>query len=121
MLPLSTGAPLPLAPFHDTSYGHSRKYHFHPEGRQCAATRSTAGSAPIQSARCAAHYNFIRPHRALKFGREMLTPAMQAGLVSRPLTFRDIFTAVAGMFLLVLILIDLRSPDSAADPRRLAA
>ena len=26
------------------------------------------------------HYNFVRPHRALKFGREVRTPAMQAGL-----------------------------------------
>ena len=25
------------------------------------------------------HYNFVRPHRALKFGREVRTPAMQAG------------------------------------------
>ena len=39
------------------------------------------------------HYNFVRPHRALKFGRETRTPAMQAGLVSKPLTFSDIFTA----------------------------
>ncbi len=28
------------------------------------------------------YYNFIRPHSALKFGRETRTPAMQAGLVS---------------------------------------
>ena len=39
------------------------------------------------------HYNFVRRHRGLKFGREMRTPAMQAGLTSRPLTFRDIFTS----------------------------
>ena len=43
----------------------------------------------VKLLRC--HYNFIRPHRALKFGRETRTPAMQAGLVSRPLTWRDIF------------------------------
>jgi hypothetical protein len=36
-------------------------------------------------------YNFIRPHRALKFGREVRTPAMQAGLTRRRLTFREIF------------------------------
>jgi transposase-like protein/IS1 family transposase len=36
-------------------------------------------------------YNFIRPHRALKFGREFRTPAMQAGLTRRRLTFREIF------------------------------
>src|SRR5262249_41596027 len=39
------------------------------------------------------HYNFIRPHRALKFGREVRTPAMQAGLTSRALTFREIFSS----------------------------
>jgi IS1 family transposase len=37
------------------------------------------------------HYNFVRPHRALKFGREVRTPAMQAGLADRRLSFRDIF------------------------------
>ena len=37
------------------------------------------------------HYNFARPHRALKFGREMRTPAMQAGLTTRRLTYREIF------------------------------
>lgn len=39
------------------------------------------------------YYNFIQPHRALKFGRETRTPAMQAGLVTRRLSFRDIFAA----------------------------
>ena len=29
------------------------------------------------------YYNFVRPHRALKFGREVRTPAMQAGLTTR--------------------------------------
>jgi IS1 family transposase len=38
------------------------------------------------------HYNFLRPHRALKFGPEIRTPAMQAGLAKRQLTFRDVFT-----------------------------
>jgi transposase-like protein/IS1 family transposase len=37
------------------------------------------------------YYNFSRPHRALKFGREVRTPALQAGLTRRQLTFRDIF------------------------------
>jgi hypothetical protein len=40
------------------------------------------------------HYNFVRPHSALKFGDEIRTPAMQAGLVKKQLTFREIFTAV---------------------------
>ena len=39
------------------------------------------------------YYSFSRPHRALKFGREVRTPAMQAGLTRRQLTFRDIFDA----------------------------
>ena len=38
------------------------------------------------------HYNFVRPHRALRFGRETRTPAMQAGLVSTRMPWRDIFT-----------------------------
>ena len=40
------------------------------------------------------YYNFVRPHGALKFGRETSTPAMQAGLAKKPLTFRQIFMAV---------------------------
>ncbi|MCK5618277.1 MAG: hypothetical protein KAJ17_02700, partial [Candidatus Krumholzibacteria bacterium] len=45
----------------------------------------------VELLRC--HYNFVRPHRALKFGREVRTPAMQAGLVTKRLSFSDIFTA----------------------------
>ncbi len=45
----------------------------------------------VELLRC--YYNFIRPHRALRFGRETRTPAMQAGLVSKRLALRDIFTA----------------------------
>jgi len=37
------------------------------------------------------HYNFVRPHAALKFGQEVRTPAMQAGLTNKQLTFREIF------------------------------
>ena len=43
----------------------------------------------LELLRC--HYNFVRPHRALKFGREVKTPAMQAGLTTRRLTLREIF------------------------------
>jgi transposase-like protein/IS1 family transposase len=39
------------------------------------------------------YYNFIRPHRGLKFGKEYRTPAMQAGLASKRLTFREVFTS----------------------------
>ena len=45
----------------------------------------------VELLRC--HYNFVRPHRALRFGRETRTPAMQAGLVSTRLTLSDILTA----------------------------
>jgi hypothetical protein len=44
----------------------------------------------LELLRC--HYNFLRPHRALKFGRQVKTPAMQAGLTERRLSFRDIFS-----------------------------
>jgi transposase-like protein/IS1 family transposase len=37
------------------------------------------------------HYNFALPHRGLKFGTETRTPAMQAGLTTRQLSFRDVF------------------------------
>ena len=57
------------------------------------------GSMALQ--RC--HYNFIRPHMALKFGKETRTPAMQAGIVSRKLTFRDIFTCQELLYLCLLI------------------
>jgi transposase-like protein/IS1 family transposase len=64
----------------------------------------------LELLRC--HYNFIRQHRALKFGKEMKTPAMQAGLVSSQLSFREIFMSVGGMLLYVLIVIDLGSVES---------
>ena len=38
----------------------------------------------LELLRC--YYNFVRPHGALKFGREIRTPAMQAGLTTRRLT-----------------------------------
>src|SRR5262249_3119827 len=43
----------------------------------------------LELLRC--YYNFVRPHRALKFGREIRTPAMQAGLTGKRLTLRQIF------------------------------
>ena len=45
----------------------------------------------LEVLRC--HYNFFRSHRALKFGKETRTPAMQAGLAKRRLTFRDVFSS----------------------------
>lgn len=43
----------------------------------------------LELQRC--YQNFIRPHRALKFGKITRTPAMQAGLATRAFTFREIF------------------------------
>lgn len=43
----------------------------------------------LEILRC--HYNFVRPHRALRFGRETRTPAMQAGIATRRLTLREVF------------------------------
>ena len=60
------------------------------------------------------HYNFIRPHLALKFGKESRTPAMQAGIVSRKLTFRDIFTSREVLFL-CLIIVTMIQRDVQAD------
>jgi len=58
----------------------------------------------LELLRC--YYNFVRPHRGLTLGQEMRTPAMQAGLVKRRLTFREIFTSAAVIFLLVLIVLE---------------
>ncbi len=43
----------------------------------------------LELQRC--YQNFIRLHSALKFGRVTRTPAMQADLATRALTFREIF------------------------------
>jgi len=50
------------------------------------------------------HYNFIRPHGALKFGSSYKTPAIQAGLTARRLLLRDIFTQQGPSRSLALIL-----------------
>ena len=45
----------------------------------------------LELLRC--HYNFVRPHSALKFGREVRTPAMLAGFATRKLcTEKSTFT-----------------------------
>src|SRR5450756_2530924 len=58
----------------------------------CHARRKQRLEDHLDLLRC--HYNFLRPHRALKFGREVRTRAMQAGLTKQRLTFRDIFTSI---------------------------
>jgi hypothetical protein len=51
------------------------------------------------------YYDFVRPHRALKYGIEIRTPAMQAGLATQRLSFREVFMAVPERILLVIIFI----------------
>ncbi len=51
----------------------------------------------LELVRC--HYNFVRPHRALRFGRETRTPAMQAGLTARRLTFREVFVCTCTLLI----------------------
>ena len=60
----------------------------------CHARRREYLDQHLELLRC--YYNFVRPHRALKFGQETRTPAMQAGLVSRRLSFREIFLSIPG-------------------------
>jgi IS1 family transposase len=55
----------------------------------CRSERSL--TEQLELLRC--YYNFVRPHSSLKFGRVIRTPAQQAGLVPKRLTWRKIFTA----------------------------
>ena len=56
----------------------------------CHARGADQLRSHVELVRC--HYNFVRPHGAVRFGREIRTPAMQAGLVSTRLALSDIFT-----------------------------
>ena len=63
----------------------------------------------FDTARLRCYQNFIRPHMALKFGRLTKTPAMQAGRVGSPLTFRQVFTSeVTGKSLAALVVLECR-------------
>ncbi len=55
----------------------------------CHARSQDHLEGQLEMVRC--HYNFLRPHRALKFGRLTKTPAMQAGLATGRLSFREVF------------------------------
>lgn len=60
--------------------------------RTTSLTRSAKNlGAAVEVLQC--YYNFVRPHGSLKFGKETRTPAQQAGLVTKKLSFRDIFMA----------------------------
>jgi transposase-like protein/IS1 family transposase len=67
----------------------------------CHARRTQRLEDHLEVLRC--HYNFLRPHRALKFGHEVRTPAMQAGLTKKRLTFRDVFTSIPKFLHLVKV------------------
>ena len=57
----------------------------------CHARRRRTLADHLELLRC--HYNFGRPHRSLRFGSVTRTPAMQAGIATRVLRFRDVFRA----------------------------
>jgi len=65
--------------------------------------------------------NFIRPHRALKFGREVGIPAMQAGMAVKRLSFREVFAAESCRILFVVVFIDVRLVAGRVREQRLAA
>ena len=73
----------------------------------------------LELLRC--YYNFVRPHRALKFGCEVRTPAMQAGLVSKRLSLRKIFVAEPRKILFVVVFIDVMLDAGRFREQRLAA
>ena len=55
------------------------------------------------------NYNFVRPHTALRFGKTVKTPAMQAGLAKKKLSFWDVFMSQAVFLLFILIAIRLQT------------
>jgi hypothetical protein len=67
------------------------------------------------------YYNFVRPHRALKFGCEVRTPAMQAGSVSKRLSLREIFVAELRKILFVVAFIDVTLEAGRVREQKLAA
>ena len=71
----------------------------------------------VELLRC--YYNFIRPHSALKFGREPRTPAMQAGVANAPMNWSHIFTA--GAPLCVFFVAVVRIPVAVQLPEARAA
>jgi hypothetical protein len=57
----------------------------------CYARCKERLAAQLELLRC--YYNFVRPHSALQFGPEVRTPAVQAGLTTRRMTLREIFSS----------------------------
>ena len=80
----------------------------HARSQECLADQ-------MELLRC--YYDFVRLHGGLKFGREVRTPAMQAGLTERKLSFRDVFTATARSAPFVAALLGVRwSPRRTVTP-----
>ena len=79
----------------------------------CHARRKRTLEDHLELLRC--YYNFGRRHGALKFGREVRTPAMQAGLANKCLGFRDIFTARVHFVPFVILLSPLATPQQRAE------
>jgi len=78
----------------------------HPRANAVSRTEASLEAQP-ELLRC--YYNFARPHQSLRQGRQRRTPAMAAGLTTRLLTLREIFS----------IVIPLKEPRRAACvPRR---
>jgi IS1 family transposase len=76
-------------------------------GRRSAGHARFAEHLDDHMALMQCHYNFIRSHRPLKLGQEKRTPAWQAGLVSRQITFREIFPHRLAMPSLLLVYVHL--------------
>ena len=71
--------------------------------RQSAGHARYAEHLGDQMALLQCHYNFIRPHRSLRLVKERRTPAWQAGLVSRQLSFREIFQHPLAILLVLFV------------------
>jgi transposase-like protein/IS1 family transposase len=85
----------------------------------CHARRKERLEDHLELFRC--YYNFMRPHRALKFGPEIRTPAMQAGLASKRISFREIFAALCEKILFAIVFIDATEDLGKGDEHEMAA
>jgi hypothetical protein len=67
-------------------------------GRRTLSHARQRKSLEGQMALIMLYCNFIRPHMALKFGELVKTPAIQAGLASKRISFREVFTTLFILF-----------------------
>ena len=92
--------------------GHIRRHSFYITrqgnsylGRKTACQAREQGYLAGNMSLMMCFYNFLRPHSALRCGNETRTPAMQAGLASKRLSFRDVFTSRVVLFLCLIFLV----------------